>query len=369
MKDEAVGKQEYICQKLTEAIQRGQFDDGRLPSDRTLAAMFEVSYMTARRAVGMLVERGLVERHPRRGTYLRLAPAEAEKPNSKLLHVVYTAYQSADYGQLEKAVADECQARGMKYVVTRVAEGGEKAAAAAIIGAHLNLVCMHEYFEWRPIERALVLAANRSVVFGHRLDTQGVLSVIGHDTEAMRMAVTHLAAMGHTQIGYAMHHPNLSQARLRVATWRAVQSHLWSREQLTRRLVVVDIPRFGSQTESAYQAMRQYLAETRERLTALVCINEEVALGVVAASRDAGIAVPEDLSIITLANTSVGRYAHPALSCIEINRNEEVHAALDLVLEHVHERLPAWDRLHLVPPRLVERDSVRRIGPPPMAIS
>ena len=65
------GKAEYIIEELKAEIRAGKLPEGtRLPSERDLAKRFNVSRMTARRALQILEGEGLVTRYPVRGTFV-----------------------------------------------------------------------------------------------------------------------------------------------------------------------------------------------------------------------------------------------------------------------------------------------------------
>ena len=67
----AVAKWEFVRDQIRQAIAEGEFGPGqRLPSERELATRFDISYMTARRAVTALVETGVIERRERSGTFV-----------------------------------------------------------------------------------------------------------------------------------------------------------------------------------------------------------------------------------------------------------------------------------------------------------
>lgn len=60
-----------VADILAERIRVGDYSkDSRLPSEADLMAEFEIGRNTARRAVGTLRDRGLVETVPTRGTYV-----------------------------------------------------------------------------------------------------------------------------------------------------------------------------------------------------------------------------------------------------------------------------------------------------------
>ena len=358
MKNSAPTKQEYVQRELARAVQRGDFRGReRLPGVRELAATFGVSYMTALRAVRGLVADGLIESRARSGMFLRTPPERADAENMTL-NIICSAYKSADMDRFLSLATSMTASRGWKHTLIRVTPGYERDAVDALLSDSLSLVFMHEYFGWSSVKQALVSASDRSVVVGDRLDDLGVMSVMGHDSLAMQLAVDYLLGAGHRRIGLVMHHPHLRQARLRLASWRAAQQDTAPHAELLSRQVIVDIPEYGSQTESAYRRVKKYLQEGRLDATALVCINDELATGTMAACRDAGLAIPDDVSIFSMTNTELGRFTQPALTCFEINKTEEIRAAFSLLEQRLNDALPEWDCLCLVPPRLIERHSV-----------
>jgi GntR family transcriptional repressor for pyruvate dehydrogenase complex len=62
---------EQIVQQIDESIRKGVLKEGdRLPAERELAQQFGVSRTAVREAVKALIEKGLVEAHPGRGTFV-----------------------------------------------------------------------------------------------------------------------------------------------------------------------------------------------------------------------------------------------------------------------------------------------------------
>jgi len=63
---------EQIVEQIEERILSGELRDGdRLPTEREMAEQFKVSRTAVREAINALVQRGLVEAHPGRGTFVR----------------------------------------------------------------------------------------------------------------------------------------------------------------------------------------------------------------------------------------------------------------------------------------------------------
>src|SRR5690606_28618786 len=69
--------------------------------------------------------------------------------------------------------------------------------------------------------------------------------------------------------------------------------------------------------ESGVQAARRYLA-TADRPTALFAANDQTAIGAMAVLRQAGIRIPEDVSVAGFDDIEQARYVFPTLTTISV---------------------------------------------------
>jgi LacI family transcriptional regulator len=108
--------------------------------------------------------------------------------------------------------------------------------------------------------------------------------------------------------------------------------------------------------DSAYEAVSRALAEGFAP-SALICLNDRVALGTYQALRDAGRSVPQDMSVISFDDSELAAWLRPQLTSIALPHYELGRQAVETLLGPARE--PAVTRLAM-PVRL--RASV---GPPP----
>ena len=108
--------------------------------------------------------------------------------------------------------------------------------------------------------------------------------------------------------------------------------------------------------EPAYQAVAGLLADGPPP-TALICMNDRVAMGAYRALRHAGLSVPGDVSVVSFDGSDLAGWLDPGLTSIAIPHFEMGRRAVELLLAEV----PKPGQVVVdMPPRL--RDS---IGPPP----
>jgi DNA-binding LacI/PurR family transcriptional regulator len=108
------------------------------------------------------------------------------------------------------------------------------------------------------------------------------------------------------------------------------------------------------------QAARQLLA-SGFRPTAIICVNDFMALGVARELREHGLEVPRDVSLTGYDNISLSEYAHPPLTTVNIPREMIGRLAFSALVPE-HEDSQAWGREHLIDPELIIREST---GPAP----
>ncbi len=183
---------------------------------------------------------------------------------------------------------------------------------------------------------------------------------VSTDTElGERLTLEHLAALGHRRIGYiyGVFDQQIYGARLQRCL--AVQRELG--------LPVIEdwVRRCGPTRHEGYHATESLLAACAgaERPTALVVVNDHLALGVLAALHRAGVAVPAAMSVSSFDNTNLAPYTIPSLTSVDVEARAMGERAARLTIERLSD---PQQRLALVQvePRLVVRDST---GPAPSA--
>ncbi|GIH12749.1 alanine racemase [Rugosimonospora africana] len=104
--------------------------------------------------------------------------------------------------------------------------------------------------------------------------------------------------------------------------------------------------------EPAYQAVREFFGGG-PHATALICLNDRVAFGAYQAAAEAGLTVPDDVSVVSFDDSSLASWLRPGLTSIAIPHFELGRLAVELLLAEV----PAHD-VHRVTMPLRERESV-----------
>jgi LacI family repressor for deo operon, udp, cdd, tsx, nupC, and nupG len=119
----------------------------------------------------------------------------------------------------------------------------------------------------------------------------------------------------------------------------------------------------GYSIDAGTAAARRYLA-LKHRPTAVFCASDQVAIGFIKTIRDAGVSVPQDVSVAGFDDIEYASLLSPALTTMHQPRAEIGRiAAEQLIMRMRGERKGVVERTRL-PCTLVIRDSVRSLRPP-----
>jgi len=168
------------------------------------------------------------------------------------------------------------------------------------------------------------------------------------DRRAAAEATAYLLGLGHRTVQYVAI-PSSTEASQRLAGWRSALEQAGVRAP--------DPLLAGWQPRSGYQA-GQLLAADPE-VTAVLCGNDDLALGVIRAMLEAGRAVPGDVSVVGFDDIPQAEFFTPALTTVRLDFAELGRASFAALQEQIGAAGTAGPRPR---PELVVRESS---GPPP----
>jgi LacI family transcriptional regulator len=188
----------------------------------------------------------------------------------------------------------------------------------------------------------------------HNVDYE-VDFVVSDYRAATKEVMSCLLSLQHRRIGmiYGVASPVLAEDRMQPYQDSLLAAGLPVDQDL--------ITRCGPTIEDGYQAALQLL-KLPERPTALIAINDLLAIGALRAAEDLGLQIPTDLSLVGYDDIHMAKYLVPRLTTVSKNSIRVGREAVRQLLARIAD--PDLPRQKLsIPPRLIIREST---GPAPL---
>ena len=114
---------------------------------------------------------------------------------------------------------------------------------------------------------------------------------------------------------------------------------------------------------TGYSCMKELLEQERTALpTAVIAMNDLMAVGAIDAIREANLRVPEDISVVGFDNREVADFIFPKLTTIEIDLKQIGFKAAQVVASRLNDEKDFDDeRTIIVPSNIILRDTVSKI--------
>jgi len=187
------------------------------------------------------------------------------------------------------------------------------------------IASVHQLLARRPAAMALLVSeteptlaevlrrAKIPVVF-YDVEVSGPsITTIGVDYRAgMQRIVEYLRSLGHKRMAFIGHHTMLDPLNQRKATFVEIM-------EASRPAPAYTVTTTDDSPEGGRRAVRQLLA-SGERPTAVICVNDFMAIGVLRELADHGLAVPGDVSVTGFDNIGLSNVTCPRLTTADIPR-------------------------------------------------
>lgn len=257
------------------------------------------------------------------------------------------------FGLLIRGVEAEVEAAGMHLLVSsgHAQEEQERAALEFLADRRSDALVAH--IEAMP-DGALADYLQRPtplIIVGRKLAGREERCVYLDNEAGGILATRHLLEHGHTRIAHITGPRRFPDSRARRRGFESAL-HAVGLEPDERLIVEADF-----EEEGGYRAMRELL-DKDPALTAVFAGNDQMAAGAFSALREAGLSIPDDVSVVGYDDVLLARYLHPTLTTIRQPLEEmgraAARAALALLANEGTEVRNRFD------PQLVSRQSVAR---------
>ncbi len=193
------------------------------------------------------------------------------------------------------------------------------------------------------------------VTVNRRMDDPAVSSVVNDEDAGIMEVLRHLASLGHRRVANVAGPQAMSTG---VARYQAFERH-------RRAFKLDDDPTLvafaaGFNEEEGY-AQTETIWKRRSDFTAIVCANDRLAIGAIAALREHGLECPHDVSVTGYNDMPLVDRLSPALTTVRIQQYEAGFEAAGILVDLIEAPPDGRRPQHRVRPvELIVRDSTLR---------
>jgi DNA-binding LacI/PurR family transcriptional regulator len=248
---------------------------------------------------------------------------------TQTLGVVVTTISDPFIAQIVQAIESTAQDRGYTVILSSSNAEPEREIAAV------------EMLQSQRVEAVLVTSSRVGALYQHHLDRLGVPVVLINSHSEERgpytysvsvnnrrggwLAARHLAQLGHRRIAYVRGPADHSDDQERLAGYRQALegAGLGYDPQLCIH---------GTGQSAGSECALPALLGVPNPPTAVFCYNDMTAIGLMRAARQAGLCVPEDLSVVGFDDIPFASLVEPALTTVAQPMAEMGGQAVEMVM-------------------------------------
>jgi len=196
--------------------------------------------------------------------------------------------------------------------------------------------------------------ASPVVVVDPNVKTPDCPAVIATNRSGARLAMEHLISSGHRRIGFIGGRPELQSTVYRLLGYE---------DGLRQAGIPLDpeLIQAGDYSMETGFSCAQRLLNLSDPPTAIFAANDQSAIGAIQAALQAGLCVPDDVSVVGFDNIPEAAYTNPGLTTIDQSVDQMGYVATEVLIRLIQGE-PLESNLYKMPTRLIVRDSCRTIN-------
>ena len=274
---------------------------------------------------------------------------------SHTIGVIVSNMENPFFFDIYKAVESGAHARGYEVVVANTDYRWEQLVASIRLMIGRRVAGLAAIVSEMAPDLIEELEENRIPVVFYDVGTprRNITNIRVNYRRGVEKIVDYLDSVGHRRLGFVGHHAMLGPIHERLKTVLDAVSK-YSPALEVRTAADADT------LEGGRQAARTLLASDF-RPTAIICVNDIMAVGALRELRERGIRVPRDMSVTGFDNVALSEFCYPALTTVHIPRERIGNIICEsLITERAKHH--AVDREIVIDPEFVLREST---GPAP----
>ena len=334
-KDRRVFLHKQFYALLRKEIESGKYKPGEyIPSERELVERYSLSRTTVRQGIAQLISEGWLYSVPGTGTFVsEVISAKEKKARSKsrnialVLKVSYSPLDSPYYSKIFRSMQEEVARRGYHFSFYSFAEESKLDLAGIIRERDLSGII----FIGRMKEK-IVLDTHKNkvplVVVDNYIDKKGITTIIPDNQKGAFEVTKYLISLGHKRIYFFGVRPDDIVAAERLNGYKEAldQAGISGKQFSVKEYFSIS---------SGYSVMGEILRSGASP-TAIVAINDEVAIGAMKAINEKGdLNIPGDISVTGFDDIDWAAHTNPPLTTVRIQKEEMGILAVKSLIEQI----------------------------------
>lgn len=366
-----------VFENLKKQILSGEHPSGTLlPSEREIGEIYHVDRTTVRKAFQLLVEEKLVEKRAGKGTVVihqteEATPApgpvlaappvlpSAPHQNGTIAFLLPKSNRNSDritvpfYSQLFYSVEKNCRKLGFTLMYSTLDETDDLEDILSRNITNIVGIMFISNISEKHIDQAIRIGIPSILI---NSDSSKITSVAADNFTGTYTVCERLLQLGHRDICVLSGIEQYHSARERL---RGVRHAMKDHGLALREKYIISGNSW--EFEGGYEATASLLRTAEKLPTAIIAFNDRLASGAMQALQQAGLRVPDDVSIIGFDNSELAMYSMPKLSSVEINIPIMAKASVANLLYQIQTKEIIPVKI-LIPVTYIERASVKDLS-------
>jgi len=273
---------------------------------------------------------------------------------SRTLGVIVSNMENPFFFDIYKTVESDAHAAGYEVVVANTDYSSEQLVSSIrlMIGRRVaGLAAIVSEMEPALMDE-LTDSSIPVVFYDVGAPRQNITNIRVNYRRGIEKIVDYLYSLGHRKLGFVGHHSTLGPISDRVKPLMDAAARYADLSVRTSA---------GEDTLDGGRLAARSLLENGAQPTAIVCVNDIMAVGALRELRERGLRVPRDISVTGFDNVKLSEFCYPALTTVHIPRDRIGHLICEFLLAKSENSAPV-DHDMVIDPEFVLRDST---GPAP----
>jgi DNA-binding LacI/PurR family transcriptional regulator len=273
---------------------------------------------------------------------------------SRTIGVIVSNLDNPFFLDIYRAVETDCHSSGYEVLIANTAYSGDQLVASVRLMLGRRVAGMAAIVSEMQDHIVQELSeSNIPIVFYDAGSAGGnITNIRVNYRKGIERIVEYLSALGHEHLAFIGHHAALGPIRER-------QRALIDTVQRICPYANVQMALDSDSLEGGRQATREIL-RSGNTPTALICVNDLMAVGALKELRERGLRVPEDISVTGFDNVTLSEFCYPVLTTVHVPRDRIGHILFSSLAPDAS-RIQTLGKEILIDPEFMVRDST---GPP-----